>query len=52
VFNEVADFTTSESDPSGFLLGYGHMDSEALARSLDLLEASIKRVKRQHRRLA
>jgi GntR family transcriptional regulator/MocR family aminotransferase len=52
VFNEVADFTTSESDPSGFLLGYGHMDSEALARSLDLLEASIKRAKRQHRRLA
>ena len=56
LFNEVADFSAAGSDPSGypsgFLLGYGHMDSEALAYSLDVLEACIKRAKRQHRRLA
>lgn len=46
VFDEVRDFSMRVSDPSGFLLGYGHMDSEALRQSLDVLEACIERIKR------
>jgi GntR family transcriptional regulator/MocR family aminotransferase len=50
LFDEVADFTVSGADPGGFLLGYGHMESEALIASLDLLEARIKQIKRRDRR--
>ena len=46
VFNDVRDFTRFESTPDGFLLGYGHMDSETLTQSLDVLEASIKKIRR------
>ncbi|RDJ97947.1 hypothetical protein DLM46_35440 [Paraburkholderia lacunae] len=44
VFNDVRDFAMLESAPDGFLLGYGHMDSEALTQSLDVFEACIKRI--------
>lgn len=44
VFNDVRDFTMFESTSDGFLLGYGHMDIEALTQSLDVLEAAIKRI--------
>ena len=47
VFNDVCDFTTLGSEANGFLFGYGHMESEALARSLDMLEATIKQIKRR-----
>jgi GntR family transcriptional regulator/MocR family aminotransferase len=47
VFNDVRDFARPASDPGGFLLGYGHMDSDALSRSLDVLEACIRRI--EHR---
>ncbi|MEC5409550.1 PLP-dependent aminotransferase family protein [Paraburkholderia sp. MPAMCS5] len=45
VFNDVRDFAMLESAPRGFLLGYGHMDSEALTRSLDVFERCIRRIK-------
>jgi GntR family transcriptional regulator / MocR family aminotransferase len=46
VFNDVRDFARPASDPGGFLLGYGHMDSDALTQSLDVLEACIRRIAR------
>ena len=49
VFDDVRDFSMLEPAPRGFLFGYGHMDREALSQSLDVLEASIKRIKRRHR---
>lgn len=49
VFDEVRDFAMRASHPGGFVLGYGHMDSEALTHSLDLLRACIERVKRRTR---
>lgn len=49
VFNDIQDFTALESESRGFVLGYGHMEGEALTRSLDLLEASIKQIKRANR---
>jgi GntR family transcriptional regulator/MocR family aminotransferase len=48
-FNDVHDFTALELESKGFLLGYGHMEGEALTRSLDLLESSIKQTKRANR---
>lgn len=50
VFNDVRDFTTLKPDTRGFLLGYGHMESTALALSLDVLEDCVKRLKRRARR--
>ena len=50
VFNDVRDFTMLGSDPGGFLLGYGHMDSHALTQSLDVLEACIQRIAPRRRR--
>jgi len=46
VFNDVRDFAMLGSPLSGFVLGYGHMDSEVLMRSLDVLEACLGRIKR------
>ena len=46
VFDEIRDFAMRASPLGGFVLGYGHMDSEALTHSLDLLSACIERVKR------
>ena len=51
VFNDVRDFVMLESDPNGFLLGYGHMDSEALTQSLGVFDACIKPIERRLRRL-
>lgn len=50
VFNDVRDFTMLASNPAGFLLGYGHMDSRTLTQSLNVLEACIKQMERRPRR--
>ncbi len=49
VFDDVRDFTMLTSDPGGFLLGYGHMNSETLTQSLDVFEACIKQIRRRSR---
>lgn len=49
VFDEVCDFAMRASPPGGFVLGYGHMDHEALTHSLDLLRTCIERTKRRTR---
>jgi len=47
VFDDVRDFTKLEPNARGFLLGYGHMDWEALTESLNLLEICIKQIGRR-----
>jgi GntR family transcriptional regulator/MocR family aminotransferase len=46
-FDDVRDFTKLEPNARGFLLGYGHMDWEALTESLNLLEICIKQIGRR-----
>ncbi|SAL63604.1 GntR family transcriptional regulator [Caballeronia arvi] len=50
LFNDVCDFSTLESDASGFLLGYGHMESKALTQSLDVFETCVRQIKRRDHR--